>query len=69
MEKTKPLKVLVVSSECAPFAKSGGLGDVIGSLPKVLRDNGVDAVSYTHLDVYKRQVFLLLMNMRNRKTT
>ncbi len=42
MEKTKPLKVLVVSSECAPFAKSGGLGDVIGSLPKVLRDNGVD---------------------------
>ena len=42
MEKTKPLKVLVVSSECAPFAKSGGLGAVIGSLPKVLRDNGVD---------------------------
>ena len=42
MEKTKPLKVLVVSSECAPFAKSGGLGDVVGSLPKVLRDNGVD---------------------------
>ena len=43
MKNAKPLKVLFVSSECAPFAKSGGLGDVIGSLPKVLRDNGVDA--------------------------
>ena len=41
MEKTKPLKVLVVSAEGAPFAKTGGLGDVIGSLPKVLAQKGI----------------------------
>ncbi len=42
MKNTSALKVLVVSSECAPFAKSGGLGDVIGSLPAVLKAKGVD---------------------------
>ncbi len=43
MDKTKePLKVLIVSSEAAPFAKTGGLGDVIGSLPQALRELGVD---------------------------
>ncbi|SER11326.1 glycogen synthase (ADP-glucose) [Gracilibacillus ureilyticus] len=29
-------KVLFVASECTPFAKTGGLADVIGSLPPVL---------------------------------
>lgn len=36
------LKVLIVSSEVAPYAKSGGLGDVAGSLPKALKAMGVD---------------------------
>ncbi|MCL2225618.1 MAG: glycogen synthase [Defluviitaleaceae bacterium] len=36
------LKVLLVSTEVNPYSKSGGLGDVAGSLPKVLRDMGVD---------------------------
>lgn len=38
----KGLKVLLVASESAPFIKSGGLGDVAGSLPKALRAKGVD---------------------------
>ena len=37
------LKVLFVASEVAPYAKSGGLGDVAGSLPKALRNAGIDA--------------------------
>lgn len=36
------MKVLMVSSEVEPFAKTGGLGDVLGALPKALRDKGVD---------------------------
>lgn len=38
----KGLKVLLVASESAPFIKSGGLGDVVGSLPKALHAKGVD---------------------------
>jgi starch synthase len=37
------LKVLFVASECAPFAKTGGLADVAGALPKALRPRGIDA--------------------------
>ena len=37
------MKVLFASSEAAPFVKTGGLGDVVGSLPSVLREKGVDA--------------------------
>ncbi len=36
------MKVLFVSSEVAPFAKSGGLADVAGALPKALRRRGAD---------------------------
>ena len=35
-------KILLVSSEAAPYAKSGGLGDVVGSLPKALKEADVD---------------------------
>lgn len=36
------MKVLFASSEASPFMKTGGLGDVAGSLPSVLRKKGID---------------------------
>ena len=36
-------KVLFVASEALPFASTGGLADVIGSLPAALVKKGVDA--------------------------
>lgn len=36
------MKILFATSECAPFYKTGGLGDVASALPKVLRQKGID---------------------------
>lgn len=36
------MKILLCASEGAPFAKTGGLADVIGALPKALQRNGQD---------------------------
>ncbi len=36
------MKVLYVAAEAVPFAKTGGLADVAGSLPKALKEDGVD---------------------------
>ncbi len=36
------MKILYVAAEAVPFAKTGGLADVAGSLPKALEADGVD---------------------------
>ena len=36
----KSLRIVMISSECVPFAKTGGLADVVGALPKVLQKLG-----------------------------
>ncbi|WP_261429336.1 glycogen synthase [Xiamenia xianingshaonis] len=48
--------VLIVAAECAPLAKTGGLADVVGALPKYLAKLGVDArvIMPLHRDIKAR---------------
>ncbi|MBI5326724.1 MAG: glycogen synthase GlgA [Deltaproteobacteria bacterium] len=38
----KPIKILIATPEAIPFAKTGGLADVTGALPKVLKGLGCE---------------------------
>ncbi|HTI14585.1 MAG TPA: glycogen synthase [Dictyobacter sp.] len=42
MQSEQPLKVLVLAAEIEPFAKVGGLAEVVGALPKSLQALGHD---------------------------
>jgi starch synthase len=54
------VKVLFASAEAAPFAKVGGMADVVGSLPAALRRTGTDArvimPAYGHINHEKYNV-------------
>lgn len=47
MPDRQNLRVLFVGTEISPFSKVGGLGDVVGSLPKALRQAGVEVCVVT----------------------
>jgi len=38
------MRIAILSSEAVPFAKTGGLADVAGALPKALTEKGEDAI-------------------------
>ena len=38
------MKIVMIASEAAPFAKTGGLADVVGALPKVLQQLGHEVI-------------------------
>ncbi|MBU4331757.1 glycogen synthase [Patescibacteria group bacterium] len=45
----KPLKIVSIAAETAPFSKAGGLGDVARSLPKALKRLGNEVIAITPL--------------------
>ena len=57
------MKILISASECSPFAKVGGIGDVIQALPKALNRIGVDITIaipfYKGLNIKENQLTLL----------
>ncbi|MDO9351566.1 MAG: glycogen/starch synthase, partial [Deltaproteobacteria bacterium] len=40
----KPLRILFATPEAVPFAKTGGLADVAGALPKFLHPLGCEVI-------------------------
>ncbi|MFA5264664.1 MAG: glycogen synthase GlgA [Opitutaceae bacterium] len=39
-----PLKIVMIASECVPYAKTGGLADVVGALPQMLKALGHEVI-------------------------
>jgi starch synthase len=38
------MKIVMIASECVPFVKTGGLADVVGALPRALKDLGHEVI-------------------------
>ncbi|MDP8216588.1 MAG: glycogen synthase GlgA [Candidatus Kaelpia imicola] len=59
---SKRLKVLFVSTEVTPYAKAGGLADIAGALPPVLKEMGLDIrvimPKYKGIDIEADQTLL-----------
>ena len=43
------MKILMISPECAPFSKAGGLGDMVSSISKRFAESGCDVKVFTPL--------------------
>lgn len=61
------LKIIMIASECVPYAKTGGLADVVGSLPKALHRIGHEVIVvmplYAEVDIIRHQIQPFLATM------
>ena len=63
----RKLNIIMMASECVPYAKTGGLADVVGALPKALKKRGHDVKiiipKYASIDNQKHQLTRLQESM------